>query len=229
MRPAHLKEQREKEVRALYNRRTQIFREQSALGFKKLEKPIRHGWYKEVVLTAKRERYKSKPQIEEIFDKMKQRYWGRTKKECDRKWETRVSDHFIVRDLPTLSRKQFNKLSIKAQQLCVPYYYYENKNRYTRFYVRFPKSSFQIKYTRAYITHTKIIDSKLISEQDLIEQQLLKPGYYNIDNKCGYKNRWDPKTKYDEFCKEDSKVDLRRYRFKDLKTISWERNLREKI
>lgn len=229
MRPAHIKERREKEVRAQRKRDKEIFLEMQSLGYKKLEKPIRHGWYKEVVLTVRLERYKSRLEIEEIFEKMKPQFWGKTKEECDRKWNNCVSDQFIVKDLPTISKKQFNKLSRKAQKLCVPYIYRKNRKRYTRFYIRFPKPSFRIKYTRAYITHSKIIDPQLESELDLSDQKMLKNGYYGLFRKGNSNYYWNYGKIVRESEKNAFKKELRGYANKDLKTISWERNSKGKI
>ncbi len=228
MRPAHVKERRIKEIRALRKKQRELFRQTNSLGYRKLEKPIRHGWYKEVVLTAKLERYKSRPQIEEIFEKMEHGYWGRTKAECDKKWRRCVSDHFIVKDLPTISKKQFNKLSTKAQRLCVPYIYRINRKKYTRFYVRFPKPSFQIKYTRAYITHTKIIDPLLESEMDLIDQKMEKPGYFGPSQEGRRRSNFWGKELSRKAEKRSFEKELNGYRNKDLKTISWERNSKGK-
>jgi len=227
MKAIHLKERRKKEVRALHKRLREIYALEQALGYRKLESPMRHGWYKEVILTVKLERYKSRPEIEELFDLMEHRFWGRTKKECDTQWNKQVSSNYIVKGLPSISKKQFNKLSRKAQKLCVPYICYRNRKKYTRFYVRFPKPSYQIKYTRAYVTHSKIIDPLLMSESDLIDQKMLKEGYFSIARK------WRQDEWFNEYARKAEKrtteKELRRYRNMDLKTITWERNSRGKI
>jgi hypothetical protein len=228
MRPAHLKERREKEVRALRKRQWEIFEESRLLGYKKLEKPIRHGWFKEVILTEKLERYSCHPEVKSIHEIVDSQIWGRNKKECDEKWRKRVAGNLIVKDLPTLSEHEFNKLTPIEQRLCVPYVYHLNRSYFTRFFLLFPRPSFQVKYIRAYVTHLKIIDPTLESELDLIDQKLLKSGYYQIDNNQT-KNRWNHKSIYDEFYVEDVNEQLRGYRNKDLKTISWERNSKGKI
>lgn len=61
-----------------------------------------------------------------------------------------------------------------------------------RFYIRIPKGAYRIKFTRAYITHSKIIDPLLLSEYDLLKNQLLKRGYYEAEQKlCKYKGDWN--------------------------------------
>ena len=68
MKPAHIKEQRRKTVRNIRKRQRAIYQEIKELGYKKLEEPIRHGWFKEIVLTENIERYKNKIYIQELYD-----------------------------------------------------------------------------------------------------------------------------------------------------------------
>jgi hypothetical protein len=78
MKPISIKEIKEKEVRRLHKEWRELSRKAHDLGYKKIEKPIRNGWFKELVLLDKLERYKSKPQIEEIVEKLNRSVWGRT-------------------------------------------------------------------------------------------------------------------------------------------------------
>lgn len=188
MRPAHIKEQREKEVRRLHKEHRKVEREIWELPYVKLDKPVRHGWYKEIVFTRNLERYKNKPEIEEVVEKLQTYFWGRTKKDCEKHWNKQVSKHLIHRDFPTISKKQFNKLSAKAQCLCTPFRYRECRKFRTRFYIRIPKNAYQIKYTRAYITHRKMIDPSLESRRALIENHLLRNGFYDLNERMfGYR------------------------------------------
>lgn len=188
MRPAHIKERRAKEVRRLQKESRKIYEEIRALPDIKLDKPVRHGWYKEIVFTRNLERYKNKPEIEEVMEKLQTYFWGRTKKECDKRWDNQVSKHLIHKDFPTISKKQFNKLSAKAQRLCTPFQYRECRKFRTRFYIRIPKNAYQIKYTMAYITHRKMIDPTLQSRSTFINNQLLRNGFYDVNEKMfGYR------------------------------------------
>ncbi len=193
MKPPHIKEKRQKEVQCLINRRWEIYLLNRDLGYIELEKPIRHGWYKEIVITRNVERYKNKSVILEIYDKIEKFYWGRTKEEAEKKWLNQTSKHFIYKGFPTLSKKQFNKLSYKAQSMCTSYQYRNQcKKLRIRFYIRIPKGAYRIKYSRAYITHRKRIDPNLISELAIIEKKLLSPGYYNINEALyPYKDYWN--------------------------------------
>lgn len=232
MRPAHIKEQREKEIRRIHKRQRAIWEEQRQLGYRKLEKPVRHGWYKEIVLTRKIERYKNQPHIEEVFNKLERSFWGRTKGECEKKWNDQVSKHMIVRDMPSLSKKQYNKLSDKAKRLCTPYQFIENRKRKVRYYVRLPKPAYQIKFTRAYITHSKIIDPLLESEEVLLEQQLEKHGYYNPNTRFWNWCKWDNwEIRDTRLQRKAFRQVLRVYRNVSCGSVTdelWERNLKGK-
>ncbi len=224
MRPAHLKEKREKQVRQIWREQRKIRNEIRALPEIKLDKPIRHGWYKEIVLTENLDRYKTKKAIEEIFHKLDTYCWGRTKKQCDKLWNDQRSRSFIYRDVPTISKKQFNELSEKSQLLCTPFQYREYKKWLIRFYIRIPKNAYRIKHSRAYITHIKMIDPDLISRESFLEQSLLKPGMYGISNRS-FKDFWSiAKTKK---LRISSKQELRKYKnasAESAKRELWEKN-----
>ncbi|GAA0730807.1 hypothetical protein GCM10009430_42330 [Aquimarina litoralis] len=70
MRPAHIKGQRQKEVRSIQRRQRKIWAAQRNLGYIKLEKPIRHGWFKESVITKQVEKYKNQEYIIELHEKL---------------------------------------------------------------------------------------------------------------------------------------------------------------
>lgn len=180
MKPQHIKSRREKEIRSLEKERRQIWEAKIALGYAKLEKPIRHGWCKEIALTENVKRYKNQDAIQEVYAIVNQSFWGKTKLDCDRKWEKQISKCLIYRGVPTISKKQFNRLSPKAQQLCTAFQFKLERKYRTRFYIRMPKNAYRISYKRAYVTHTKIIDPSLESREDLIEQKFHKAGYYPV-------------------------------------------------
>ena len=191
MKPISIKEIREKEVRRLQKERLQLWQEAHDLGYKKLEKPIRNGWFKELVLLDKLERYKCKPEIEEIAKKLDNQVWGRTKDEAQKRWDAQQSKHLIYRDVPTLSPKSYSKLSDKAKKHCTVFQYRCNKKWRKRYYVRIPKHTYKIKFVRAYTTHSKIIDPEIESKLDLIEQQFMKKGWIGIANRNNsWKNDW---------------------------------------
>ncbi|RNC88094.1 MAG: hypothetical protein ED556_02590 [Winogradskyella sp.] len=229
MKPPHIKKQRQKEVRRLISRRWEISLLNRELGYIKLDKPIRHGWYKEIVITRNVERYKNKDAIQEVFDKIERYYWGRTKEEADKLWFKYVSNYYIYRDFPTLSKRQYNRLSYKAQKLCTPYRYRVCSKKWrTRFYIRIPKNAYKIKFTRAYITHRKRIDPNLVSESANIEKQLLRSGYYNVNEALyPHKDYWNENEHRQEKLKTERHLKaLKKYAINDVikDHISWERN-----
>ena len=229
MKPPHIKEQRQREVRRLLNRQWEICKLQRKLGYIELEKPIRHGWYKEIIITEKADRYKNKAAILELYDIIERYYWGRTKEETEKKWLNQTSKYLIHKGFPTLSKKQFNKLSYKAQCLCTVFQYRnERKKLRFRFYIRIPKGAYKIKYARAYITHRKRIDPNLISEDDFIDSLLSKKGYYNIkESFYPWKNDWNLTDEKQEKLRTKKHLKaLKKYAIEDVirDNISWERN-----
>ena len=229
MKPVNIKTTRQKEVRRLRKRQCEIRTLNRDLDYIELDKPIRHGWYKEIIITEKADRYKNKAAILEIYDKIERYYWGRTKEEAEKKWLDQTSKHLIYKDFPTISKKQFNKLSFKAQCLCTAFQFRNNfKKLKIRFYVRIPKGAYRIKHARAYITHRKRIDPLLESEWDLITQQLEKPEYYTIAESCyKYKDNWHLSEYKQEKLQTNKHLKaLKKHKLKDVinDTILWERN-----
>lgn len=193
MKPMHKRSKAEKEVLRIYRRLDIIFEEEQKLGYIKLEKPIRHGWFKELVITENVSRYKNQKYIQEVYDRVEKKVWAKTKEEAARKWKHQTSKYYISKDIPTISKRQYNKLSDQAKKLCVSFQYYTEKKRIrTRFYIKIPKGAYRIKFTRAYVTHSRRIDPKLQSERILLFQQLEKKGYYNAQRRVfPWKSYWD--------------------------------------
>src|SRR5690606_38310622 len=124
------------------------------------------------------DRYKNKEYIVEVYEKLEKCFWGRTKEEANQKYEEHTSKYVRNKKLPTLTRKQYNKLSEGAKKLCVPFLYLnERKQLRLRYYVNLPVGAYVIKYVRAYITHSKRINPLLKSEMALLSQHLLKSRY----------------------------------------------------
>lgn len=229
MRPAHIKSQRQKEIRRIRKRQRQIWEEEKRLGYIELEQRIRHGWYKELIITENVERYKNQKYILELYDCVEKCFWGKNKEEATKKWLHQTSKYLIDKEIPTISKRQFNKLSEGAKRLCTPFQYYtERKKLRTRFYINIPKNAYRIKFTRAYITHRKRIDPELISEDALLEQQLLKNGYYELaQTASSWRNRWATPERRKEKLETASKLrELTKYAIQEIinEELSWERN-----
>ncbi|WP_431166669.1 hypothetical protein [Tenacibaculum halocynthiae] len=228
MKPKHIKEQRQKAIRIIRKRQREIYQKIRELGYIKLKEPIRHGWFKEIVITENVERYKNKAAILELYDCIEKSFWGRTKEKADKQWFHKISKHLIYKEFPTISKKQFNRLTYKAQAMCTVFSFRsENKKIKKRFYIRIPKGAYKIKYTRAYITHSKRIDPELESELDLLEQQLYKSGYYEIWQESYWKNYWrTPQEHKQKFQVTKQLNALKKYSLQDIinDNISWEIN-----
>ncbi|CAL2082611.1 hypothetical protein [Tenacibaculum sp. 190524A02b] len=215
MKQEHLKSKRLREVRSIWKRQREIAFEKRNLGYVKLDKPIRHGWFKEIVITQNIERYKSKEHILELYNVIEKRYWGKSKAHANKLWFNQVSKYLIYRGFPTISKKQFNKLSYKAQKMCTVYSFRnEQKKLKHRFYIRIPKGTYKIKFTRAYVTHSKRIDPELESEYALLNRKLLKRGYYEAEQKLyGYND-------FDFLCNNKSKRNKIKRELQNLKRYS---------
>ena len=222
MKPPHIKAQREKEFRKNVKRQQELYREIRELGYIKLEQPIRHGWFKEMIITDGVNRYKHAEAIIEVYQKIKTSYWGATKEKAQKAWDEDRSRYMLTKDKPTISRKSYNKLSDKAKDLCVFFRYREERTdkKKTRFYVNFPAGCVQINFKRSYITHRKRIDPALEAELAYLENQLLKPGFYELIS-GGIWNRWSRISKSFERKKETHRVkeNLRKLRGKSIITI----------
>lgn len=217
MKPVNIKQKRQKEIRVLLKRRQQLWTLHYALGYIKLEQPIRDGWYKEIVITHRIEIYKNQEAILEVHKIIVTYVWGKTKEKAALQWQKQTSDYLIYRDIPTISKKQYNRLSEAAQPLCVPFQYYTEKRKLrTRFYLKIPKGAYKIKFSRAYITHRKRIDPTINSELDFIDNQIKRKGYYNIAEAFyPWKDYWN----LSDFKKEKLKE---KRRLNDLKKLSIE-------
>ncbi|MFD2567384.1 hypothetical protein [Pseudotenacibaculum haliotis] len=214
MRPPHIKAQREKEILRIEKRQRELYKQLFELGYEKLENPIRHGWYRELIITKDVWTYKNAEEILEVYQKIVPMYWGATKEKARRVWDKKCSLFMISRDKPTISKKQYNKLSDKAKKYCVVFKYKTlHGNSKTRFYVNFPKACSRFQFKRAYITHRKRIDPEMISELTLLDQKLLRDGYYKL-NMGGYWNRWNRIDKAIEIKKETRKVKQKLKSFK---------------
>ncbi|MFC5048598.1 hypothetical protein ACFSTE_08940 [Aquimarina hainanensis] len=229
MKPIAIKGQRLKEIYCIRRRLAQVYKEIYQLGYMPLEVPIRHGWFSELVLTTKLERYKNKEAILEVYQIIEKLYWGRTKEEATQKRLKESTKYMLHKNVTTISRRQYNQLSDAAKCLCIPFYYYtEQKKIRLRFYINFPSLVYRVKLTRAYVTHQKKINPALEAVCDLLEQQLLKNAYYALSQKGNaWKDRWGTPTskKRRQDIKKGLK-NLQRYTCKEIidKEISWERN-----
>jgi len=182
VKPVHIKTKRKKEVRRILRRQQAIQQEIIALGYMPLDKPLRHGWFKEIVVSSKIERYKNQAYILEILKVCPNFFWGGSKEKVEKSWEELISQNLIYNNFPTFCKAEFDQLSPKAKSLCSPYHFRdEEKKMQLRYAIKLPKGAYRKKYTRAYITESKRMDPSLEMEYDLLNQQLLKSGFFEAN------------------------------------------------
>lgn len=223
MKPAHKKEQRIQKVRKIHQRLNELFVEKRNLGLIKLEKPIRHGWFKELIITNHVERYKNQQYIKEVYAIVEKRVWAKTKDKAQEKWYHQTSKYLIDKEIPTINKRQYNRLSDGAKRLCTPFQYYtERKKLRTRFYINIPKGAYNIKFTRAYITYRYKIDQNLEQEYAFLWNKLLNNGLYEAEKKLfPWKDKWSIDMKE----KEERKIKkLKKHNITDIvnEEITWE-------
>lgn len=234
MKPPHKKAKKEKEFRKILKRQADLYQAKYDLGYIKLEQPIRHGWYKELILTEAVEGYKHAEAIKEVYKKIRTSYWGATKEKAVQAWDEERSRYGLSKDKPTISGKSYRKLSDKAKSLCVVFKYKVDHQRKlkTRFYVNLPVGCTKIKFSRSYITHRKRIYPNIESEIAQLDNKQLYDFYELISGGSWYRwNRWNRTSKSFERKKEAHRVKERLSYYKnsvisnDLKeNILWEIN-----
>lgn len=192
MKPKNRKELREKEIRRIHKKLDELFVKKSKLKLIKLDEPYRHGWFKELIITNDIDKYANKEYVKEVYRLVEKKVWAKTKEEAERKWQYQISKYLINKEIPTINRKQYNKLSIEAQKLCVPFQYYTKRRRLrTRYYLKIPKGAYKIKFTRAYVTHTRNINPELEKEIAFLYKKMERRGYYEVEKKLyGLKSDW---------------------------------------
>ncbi|MCI5058972.1 MAG: hypothetical protein MRY83_22855 [Flavobacteriales bacterium] len=187
---------REKEVIRLRKELNKLYWAKRHLGEYELEKPIRHGWYKFLVLREDISRRKDAKIFQNILDVAGMRVWGRDKKHLDKVWEKRARDSRYVSQLGIykLDKKHFGNLMHKAREY---FQGYERTWTYWRgsdmvYYCRVPSYYYITKYERAYITHRKIHDADLERRIAEIESLMDRDEYYDISNMyyLSYSYKW---------------------------------------
>ncbi|UTW61960.1 hypothetical protein KFE98_18405 [bacterium SCSIO 12741] len=163
------------------------------LGYEPLENPVRHGWFKFLVLRDDIARRADATIFQEILDKCGYRIWAANKPLLHQYWEEypMKNRNFLYPGIRKISPKTYRLLSEEAQkwfrktvQSWSPWIGY----RY-QYHLLVPLYFFRPKMERAYITHRKVIDSDLDRRSDEIERLMLRPEYYDLSN-YNYKSWW---------------------------------------
>ncbi len=213
-------EERISTVRSLEKELGEIYFQLMHLGYTTLEKPLRDGWYRTLVLRQDISRHKNAHVFQEILDNVGLKFWGREKKYADRarKEYYRNNDHpYDRRDIRYINKKTFMSLSSAARK----HFFLANIRinfKYNKVYIcTLPKYYFVTAYERAYITKRKIIAPDLERRAKEIENVLLSPKFYTLSryNIYNYRFYYNPNKRRRRL----TKTALRSLDFESLESI----------
>ncbi|MEL6557623.1 MAG: hypothetical protein AAFQ94_05520 [Bacteroidota bacterium] len=195
MKPLNKIDKCRSDVRKLRKELRQLYTARFRLGYIKLAKPIRHGWFKHLTLRDDIARRKDASVFREILEVSGIDTWGLDKKHADKVWDrqNRKDNTIQFPGIMKLNQKRYNKLSKKAQKWYegFDWYWTPAEGNVKRYYCRVPRYFFKITYTKAFITRKQIVDPKIDKRIAEIEGLLLSNRYYNYDQ---YNRRY--RTKY---------------------------------
>ena len=182
MRELNTIERREKEVRALKKERDKLYRALRELGYVSLEKPLRYGWYKHLVLRDDIARRKDAAIFQEILDVCGNDVWGRDKKQVEKSWdrENRINKYLQFPGFKMIEKIEFNKLSVKAKQWFDGYDWHWSVGYgfVKRYHCQVPGYYFKITYTKAFITKKRVVNPRIEKRIEEINEKLSTNEYY---------------------------------------------------
>ncbi|MCX6181230.1 MAG: hypothetical protein NT150_04800 [Bacteroidetes bacterium] len=153
------------------------------LGWIHLEKPLRHGYYKELEFREEVLKRKEAPVFLEILEATKVVKWGITRKRLEKSWveQSKRTNRIQYPGLKAFVKKEFDGLSEKAKK------YFIKRQRDNCFlndgeilyFSTLPVMYFNFKVSRAYIYKRRIIDSVLDKEMKWINHKL-ETDYYGM-------------------------------------------------
>ena len=198
MKPLHEKEIRKKQIKKWRKEQFRISWAYRELGYEELKKPVRHGWFKFLVLRDDVARRSDAAVFQEILDRCGYRIWAANKPMLHQYWEEYPTKNrnFLYPGIRKISPKTYRLLSEEAQkwfrktvQSWSPWRGYCYQYR-----LQVPIYFFRPKIERAYITHRKVVDGELDRRSDEIERLMLRPEYYSLSQ---YRERywWCDETK----------------------------------
>lgn len=208
-------DKRKHEVRKLRKELRDLYTASFNLGYIKLEKPIRHGWFKHLALRDDIARRKDASVFREILEVSGIDIWGLDKKYADKIWDkqSRKDNTIQFPGIRKLNQKNYNKLSEKAQKWYegFDWYWTPAEGNVKRYYCRVPRYFFKITYTRAFITRKQIVDPKIDKRIAEIKGLLLSDRYYNYDQtNRRYRTKY-MNDMYNRIARKRAKVALNNY------------------
>ncbi|MBL3658773.1 hypothetical protein [Fulvivirga sediminis] len=194
MRPFNKVTQRERYVRKLQLERRRLVEARRRLGYVELETPIRHGWYKHLVLRDDVSRRVDAAVFLEILDQCGTECWGRDKRHADKVWdrENRENREIQFPGVRRIDSRTYKKLSPKARSW---FDFYGNHWHYRYGFMKHymctvPRHFFKLAYTRAYITKRKIMDADIEKRLAEIDSELRSNELYDMVHNFSYNNPW---------------------------------------
>jgi hypothetical protein len=173
----------EKEYKAVVRERDKVRGLIYDLGYTKLDIPLRHGWYYEMVLDPALE---DNPKYKEAYEYVMGQdpyIWGKDKKsalESFAKSNSNVDfkNHFLL-----VGQKDFNRFPDKMHSLCNIHIYsveeYGKKKKVQCFKLKIPSNYITFKYKKAFVTHRKNLDPTLESRLTELQNLLISAKLYN--------------------------------------------------
>lgn len=196
MRMLNKYEVRAKEVRELIQERDQLYEAKYSLGYVKLAKPIRHGWFKHLELRDDIIRRMDAHVFQEILDKCGYDLWANDKVQLEKVWVRfhNRNNQVSYPGIRKISARVYRKLSVKAKKWFVGFdwYWSPNEGHVRRYYCRVPRYYFKIAYTKAYITKKQIIDPEIESRLKEIDEMLQNDEYIKYSGYLQYRKNWMP-------------------------------------
>lgn len=176
MRPPDKNAQREAQVRKINKELIKLYSAKWNLAKIPLDKPIRYGWYRQLVLRGDIARRKDASVFQEILNACGSSEWGRTKKEIEEQWERNVwrRDYWQWPGFRRIGKRAYRRLSVRAKKYFVQYELRWNpwQGSVKKYYCHVPEYFFVPTYSKAYVTHLQAVDSELESQIAFLNNQL---------------------------------------------------------
>jgi len=194
MRSMDKKERREKRARTLEMEKRRLWVAHRNLGFKKLEKPIRDGWFKHLALRDDISRRKDAHVFQNIIDNCGMDFWGASKKEADRVWDKYYKKNKYAH-YPGLIRpfgEKWKGMSPKARLWFdgLDWVWVHSSGYVKRYFCKVPSYYFVTTYSKAFITKKQVVNPDLDSQIDQIENKLNSNEFYRFNHDRHYSGWW---------------------------------------
>ena len=174
---------RQKKIRAIDRELIRLYKAWSNLGYKKLDKPIKDGWIKHLVLREDIARRKDAHVFEEIIRRCGAEVWGSTKKNADKNWDKfhcKRKNDTVIDGLELLFGEKLVGISKKARMYFDGYdwKWMIHRGYVKRYYCKVPRHFFVVKYSRSYIRAIQIIDPELERQMAELEGEFFNDKLY---------------------------------------------------